>query len=51
MSVPSVNTNIQKISNFICLEIIKAHQKKEKNQEFECDEREYKCCKRDTQEP
>ena len=53
MSVPSVNTNIlkRKICKDICSEIIKVHQKKEKDQEFQCDECEYKCSKRDTQEP
>ena len=50
MSVPSVNTNIlkRKICKDICSEIIKVHQKKEKDQEFQCDECEYKCSKRDT---
>ena len=36
---------------YICSEIIKVHQKKDKDQEFQCDECEYKCYKRDTQEP
>ena len=50
MSVPSVNTNIlkRKICKYICSEIIKVHQKKEKDQEFQCNECEYKCSKRDT---
>ena len=51
MSVPSLNTNIQKrkLANiYICSKIIKVHQKKEKDPEFQCDESEYKCYKRDT---
>ena len=49
-SVPSENTNILKIKKIedICSEIIKVHQKKDKDQEFQCDECEYKCSKRDT---
>ena len=35
----------------LCLEILKVHQKTEKDQEFQYDECEYKCSKRDTQEP
>ena len=34
----------------MCLEIIKVHQKKKKDQQFQCDECEYKYSKRDTQE-
>ena len=30
------------------MEIVKVHQKKDKDQEFQCDECEYKCFKRDT---
>ena len=43
-------TNIlkRKISKDICSEIIKVHQKKEKDGEFQCDECEYKYSKRDT---
>ena len=49
-SVPSVNTNIlkRKISKDIWSEIIKVRQKKEKDQEFQCDECDYKSSKRDT---
>ena len=53
MGVPSVNTNIvkRKICKYICSDIIKVHEKTEKDQEFQCDECEYKCSKRKTQEP
>ena len=42
-----VNISILKRIFFqdICLEIIKVHQKKEKDQEFQCDKCEYKCSK------
>ena len=45
-----MNTNIlkRKIFKDICSEIIKDHQKKEKDQEFQCNECEYKCSKWDT---
>ena len=38
----------KKVSKDICSEIIKVHQRKEKDQEFQCDECEYKCSKSDT---
>ena len=49
-SSPSVNTNIlkRKKCKDICLKVIKVHQKKEKYQEFQCDNCEYKCSKRDS---
>jgi hypothetical protein len=40
MSVPSLNTKILKRNflKYILSEVIKVHQKKEKDQEFQCDE-------------
>ena len=51
MSVPHVNTKIQKQKKYIRLEVIKVNQTKEKDQKFQGDECEYKSSKKDAQEP